>query len=344
MQLFGRFGVTVAAALSVLAAEAECRELHIALQLPETSHVYENLEFFKQLVEQRTNGAQKIVIVHSGQLLREQDAPAAVANGVVEMAAVSVNQYAGAIPAADLFVLPFLFSYPPVLAAATERGSPVRGPIDQAILEQTHARVLWWQSSGTIAMISKGAPLAAPAAIAGKKVRVSTASEGEFVKLCGGMPLVIPAASHFAAYRSEQLFAGSATIGSLPVRKFWNVANYVTYTRHRTAEFVVTINERLWQSLPAEHRQVIESAAREAEAALRAHLDKVEREARALAEKSGMTMVVLTKEQQDAWKRCAAPILEAYLGRSDELGAEVMDGYRKLLVEAYSATPAQPRK
>jgi C4-dicarboxylate-binding protein DctP len=345
MQLIGRIGVTLAAFTLFSAPEAaESRELRIALQLPETSHHYKNLEFFKQLVERRTNGAYKLIIAHSGRLVKEQEAPQAVATGAVEMASVSVNQYAGAIPAADLFVLPFLFTHPPVLSAATQRGSPVRGPIDEAILERAQGRVLWWQSGGTTVLVSKGSPLATPAGIAGKKVRVSTASEGELIRLCGGIPLVMPAAAHYAAYRNDQLFAGAATIAALPARKFWEVTNFVTYTRHRTAEFVVTINERLWQSLPADHRRVMEDAAREAEVAVRARIQAVEREGHATAEKNGMTMVELTREEVEGWKDCAAPILDAYLDHSGKLGAQLMAGYRKLLVEAYRTTPPQRRE
>jgi C4-dicarboxylate-binding protein DctP len=324
------------------AAEAQGRDIRIALQLPDSSPLYKNLELFKQIVERRTSGAHKIAIAHSGRLVKEQDAPEAVAVGAVEMASVTVNQYGGVIPAADIFMLPFLFSYPPVLASATRPGSAVRGPIDKAILQRTHARVLWWQSAGTTVMVSKGAPLSTPAAIAAKRVRVSTASEGEFVKLCGGSPLIIPAAAHFAAYKNDQLFAGATSISSVSARKFWEVTNFVTYTRHRTSEFIVTINERLWQSLPMDTRRIIEDAAREAEVAMRAHLATVEREAHALAQHNGMTMVELARsEGQDAWKRCAAPILEAFLERSGELGAQVMAGYRKLLVEAYRTTPPQ---
>src|SRR5262249_2385239 len=138
-----------------------------------------------------------------------------------------------------------------------------------AIVEQVGARVLWWQSSGTTVMVSKFAPVTTPAAIAGKKVRVSTESEGEVVRLCGGIPSVIPAAVHFDAYDRDELFAGSATIAAVPVRRFWEVTHFVAFTRHRTAEFVVTINERLWQSLPTEHKLVLERAARDAEAKLR---------------------------------------------------------------------------
>jgi C4-dicarboxylate-binding protein DctP len=333
--LWVRTGLTLVAILLLSRTEVGGGDIRIALQLPDSSHLYQNLEFFKHLVERRTNGAQKIVIAHSGRLVKEQDAPEAVATGAVEMASVTVNQYGGVIPAADIFMLPFLFSYPPVLASATRPQSAVRGPIDKAILERTHARVLWWQSAGTTVMVSKGASLATPAAISTKRVRVSTASEGRFVELCGGIPLIIPAAAHFAAYQNDQLFAGATSIASVPTRKLWEVTNFVTYTGHRTSEFVVSINERLWQSLPSGHRRIIEDAAREAEVALRARIDTVEREAHVLAQENGMTMVELTTDEQDAWKRCAAPILEAFLERSGQLGAEVMAGYRKLLVEAY---------
>jgi C4-dicarboxylate-binding protein DctP len=321
-------------------AEAAGRQIRIALQLPEHSHLYENLDFFKQLVEKGTNGAYEIVIAHSGALIKEQDAPEAVATGGVEMASVAVNQYAGVIPATDLFVQPFMFSHPPTLVAATQPGSPVRAPIDQAILAQVGARVLWWQSNGTTVMVSKSAPVTAPAAVAGKAVRVSTESEAEFIRLCGGIARILPAAAAYVAYQSGEVAAGSTTIGAVPVRKLWEVTRFVTYTRHRTAEFVVTINERLWQSLPAEHKRVFESAAREAEVRQRARVAGIDRDAHALAERNGMLLVEITsRELEDLWKFCAAPMLEAYLDRSGELGARVMAGYRKVLVDTQASAP-----
>ena len=333
-QVFSRIAAVFATGILLCyAADAAGRRIRVALQLPQNSHLYENLDLFKQLVEKGTNGALEIVIAHSGQLINEQDAPEAVATGRTEMASVAVNQYAGVIPAANLFVQPFMFSHPPVLAAATQPGSPVRAPIDQAILEQVGARVLWWQSSGTTVVISKGAPLTTPAAIAGKKVRVSTESEGEFVRLCGGIPLIIPAAAQFDAFAKDELAAGSGTIAGVAVRRFWEVTKSVTFTRHRTAEFVVTINERLWQSLSAEHKRVVEGAAWNAETALRERMSAIEHEARAVAEKNGMKMVDLAKEEQDQWKFCAAPIVEAYLDGAGELGARVMSGYRNILTE-----------
>jgi TRAP-type C4-dicarboxylate transport system substrate-binding protein len=88
----------------------------------------------------------------------------------------------------------------------------------------------------------------------------------------------------------------------------------------------------------------MEDAAREAEAALRTSLAATEMEGHALAQRNGMTMVELSREEVDSWKDCAAPILDAYLERSGPLGARVMAGYRKLLVEAHRTTPPQRRE
>ena len=343
MHLLTRIAAAAAASTLICSvAESASQQLRVTLQLPRDSHLYENLDFFKQLVEKRTNGALEVVVAHSGQLIKEQDAPEAVATGAIEMASVAVSQYSSVIAAADLFVEPFMFAYPPVLAAATRPGSPVRAPLDRAILEQARARVLWWQSNGTAVMVSKGAPVDTPAAIAGRTVRVTTASEGEFVRVCGGIPRIIHANAHYDAYGAGQLIAGSSTIAAVAARRLWEVTDFVTYTRHRTSEFVVSINERLWQSLSTEHRHVIEGAAREAETAIRERVAAIEREAHALAEKNGMRLVELTNAQLEQWKYCATPKLETYLDRSGPLGAQVMSGYRQLVVEAYRKTPTEP--
>jgi TRAP-type C4-dicarboxylate transport system substrate-binding protein len=104
----------------------------------------------------------------------------------------------------------------------------------------------------------------------------------------------------------------------------------------------VTINERLWQSLPIEHNRILESAAREAEIRVREQTAVIERQAHQLAERNRMRLVELKTQDLDQWKFCAAPMLEAYLTRSGQLGESVMAGYRKVLVEAHRAIPSQP--
>ena len=82
MHLLRRIAAAVAAGTLLCSiAEPASQQLRVTLQLPRDSHLYENLDFFKRLVEKRTNGALEIVVAHSGQLMKEQDAPGAVATG-----------------------------------------------------------------------------------------------------------------------------------------------------------------------------------------------------------------------------------------------------------------------
>ena len=55
-------------------------------------------------------------------------------------------------------------------------------------------------------------------------------------------------------------------------------------------------------------------------------------------------MITELETERDQWKRCAAPMLDAYLDRSGQLGAEVMAGYRKILVDAHRTTPVELRQ
>ncbi|MGH6816423.1 MAG: hypothetical protein ACREC6_12035 [Hyphomicrobiaceae bacterium] len=221
MLAFIRMSAAVAVCLGCIAEAAAAQRIRIALQLPPDSHLYENLRLFKTVVEKRTQGALEIVIAHSGELMKEQDAPAAVGSGTIEWAPCRLTNTAWRFRPPRIFVEPFMFAFPPALTAATRPGSSVRTLIDAAILEKTGARVLWWQSNGVTIMVSRGEPLRTPAAIAGKKVRVTTHSEAEFIKLCGGVPMIIPGSRHYDAHKERQIDAGSLALSAAAVRKMW---------------------------------------------------------------------------------------------------------------------------
>jgi C4-dicarboxylate-binding protein DctP len=58
-----------------------------------------------------------------------------------------------------------MFNAPAEEDAAMKVGSPVRGLMDQAVLQKTRARVLWWQPFGSFVLMSKGPPITSPAAL-----------------------------------------------------------------------------------------------------------------------------------------------------------------------------------
>ena len=134
-------------------------------------------------------------------LFEDKDVPKAVGSGAIDIAVASLTRFARDIPAVDVFYVPFLFDSDAKLRAAVAPGSPVRGPLDEAIAK-TGARVLWWQAYGGTVILTKGHnPIKSPADIKGKKVRVFGKLLGAWVTANGGSPVNVAGGEQYFAYQ-----------------------------------------------------------------------------------------------------------------------------------------------
>jgi C4-dicarboxylate-binding protein DctP len=324
---------------------SQARELRVTVQLPPASMQTKNLSLFKQHVETLSKGALKISIFPSGQLFEDAQVIKAVVAGQVEIGASRIGHFTEAVPALGIFLLPFMFNVPAVEDAAVKAGSPVRGLLDRAVLEKTGARVLWWQPFGSFVLLSKAAPVASPAAMAGKTVRVFDQSSAALIKACTGTPVYLGAKEQYAGYKQGRAQIGQAAVPTIASWRFWEVMDTVTNTRHLVDALLIIISERLWQSLSEDHRRILEQAAGEAQKAYNANLRKIEAETYATAAKHGMKVIDVSRYQVDEWKACAAELLVGYLDRSGALGAKTLKGYRDILLETYRThAPASRRR
>ena len=316
-------------------AFAAARELRVTLQLPPDSALHQSVALFKTEVEKNSQGSLQVKIFPSAQLYKAQEVREAVGSGAIEIGAVLLSEYVEIIPASDIFALPFMFPSLGLLRAGTAPGSPIRKPIDQAILKQANAQVLWWFSSGAGVALSKGEPVLTPTAIAGKKVRVSSSSLAEMVKLCGGEPIETGGTEQYELYKSGAVDIGLTSQNIIVARKLWEVMDTLTITNHTQSEFLILMHDKVWATLSADEQKIIGNAARHTEQVSRDAAEQVSRDDLTIARQHGMKVVETAKEHADAWKHCATPMLSGYLSRSGRLGQQVMDGYRKALIEAY---------
>ncbi|MDH5355513.1 MAG: TRAP transporter substrate-binding protein DctP [Gammaproteobacteria bacterium] len=307
----------------LMPAQAAETTLRISLQLPLKSHLGQNLLFFKNDVEKKSNNAIKVEIYDSAQLYKDKEVPQAVGSGAIEMGVASLTRFVGDIPAVDIFYQPFLFDSAEKVRAATAKGSSVRGPIDEAILG-TGSRVLWWQAYGGAIMLSKGGPLKTPADVKNKKVRVFGKTLGEFVEAVGGSPTLISGSEQYLAYQRGTVDIGMTGVSGVKSRSLWEVMDTITITNHADIEFIVIVNEKFWQSLSAEHRTLISASAARADIAVRDAVADIEAKAFAAAKDKGMTVYTPTAAEINAWKAGAAPVLEKYKAATGELGAQLL--------------------
>lgn len=324
--------VFVCAALLVMAglsnAQAE-KTLRLTLQLPETHHLGKNVQAFADEVAQATNGEINVEIYPSAQLYKDKEVPQAVASGAVEMGVVPLTQFAGTIPAVELFYVPFLFSNQEALQKAVQQGSPVRQPLDDAVL-QTGARILWWQAYGGAVIINNDSEIRRPSDLKGKKVRIFSKTLGALVEAAGGAPTAISGSEQFLAYQRGTVDVGLTGVTAVKERKMYEVMNTLTATKSMVdIEFVVLINEATWQGLSEEQRQIMASAATKVEKQLRDEMNQLEADAFAFVSDK-MNIVELTEEEMKEWQKLAEPVVKEFLKNSGALGQQLVDAARKL--------------
>ncbi len=303
--------------------------LRITLQLPIKSHLGQNLLQFEQEVEKASNGEIQIEIYPSAQLYKDKEVPQAVSSGAIEMGVASLTRFAGTIPAVDVFYVPFLLDSPEKVKKATSPGSPIRGPIDEAVLG-TGARILWWQPYGNTILLSKEQPLHGPQDVKGKKVRVFGKTLGKWVEVVGGKPVLTSGSEQFLAYQRGVVDIGMTGITTVKSRKLNEVMDAVTRVPIAAIEFVVVINEKVWQGLSDKEREILSKAAASAEKAINERIVEIEKDAAEYAVESGMTVYDPTPEEMQAWREASQPMFELFSEEAGELGRKLVEEAGKL--------------
>jgi len=322
-------GVVAMTGLAATPAQA-AKTLRITLQLPLKNILGQNLLAFEKIVEKESNGDLQVEIYDSAQLYKDKQVPQAVASGAIEMGVAALTRFAGTIPASDLFFVPFMFTSNESIATATSPDNFIRQKIDGEILK-TGARVMWWQAFGLSVMLSKGEPMVSPADMKDKKVRVFGKILGEFVRNAGGAPTLMSGSEQFLAYQRGTVDAGMTGVTAVKSRKLHEVMDYTIVTNHAGLEFVVLINEKVWQGLSSSERSLLSKAARTVEVDLRKKYAQIHEDTlKWIDAETKMKVVRPTAAQMDAWRKVAQPAWGIYKKNSGPLGVELVEAAQKL--------------
>ena len=322
--------MAVALSLAMAAPAAAERSLRLSLQVATNHPVGENIVFFADRLKEISGGEMSVELFDSAQLYKGSEIPQAVSSGAIDMGLVLIDEFAGTIPAVGLFSVAFMFPDYDVLARAAGPESEVRQSIDQMILE-TGARVVWWQDYGPVQLLSKGEPVIAPADMKDKKVRVLGKPSGDFIEAVGGVPVKIGGSEQFMAYQRGTVDIGMTGTTAIKSRKLHEVMDNVTITNHAQTEFLIVMNEAVWQDMSDQEKAWMTEAAREAEMKMREETKATNLAAQEyLANETDMKVVTLSDEQIDAWRQASAPAIDAYIESAGDAGRELVDSVKKL--------------
>ena len=310
----------VLASTSLLASTT----LRVTLQLPMTHSLGENWKQFKDIVEKESNGDLKVIIFPSAQLYKDKQVPEAVGSGAIEAGSAFIGRFAGSVPSVDVVSIPFLFEDSDHLKKAVSNGSKMRSIIDARILDETGAKVLWWQAFGRNVYLNNDKPIVLPSDLKGKKIRTYGKIQGWTAQSIGAVPTLMSGSKQFLAYQQGTVDAGMTGLSAVKSRKLFEVMKHVTVTGDSAIEFVAIINNKVFESLSDKNKHIVLTAASKVEKDLR---NKVYSDEDSIAKEleSKMKVTRLSPEQRAVWQKATSGVTSRFIKSVGKVGQDVVD-------------------
>ena len=182
--------------------------------------------------------------------------------GAVQMLAPSNSKFGPmGIKDFEVFDLPFLLPNEAALRKVTE------GPIGQAMLKKLEPKgmigLAYWDNG--FKEMSANKPLRMPDDYKGLKFRIQSSKvlEAQFRAL-GAIPQVMAFSEVYQALQTGVVDGQENTPSNMYTQKFHEVQKYTTLTNHGYIGYVVVVNKKFWDDLPADVRGQLEKAMHEA--------------------------------------------------------------------------------
>lgn len=316
---------TIIAAPMVVQAETVIR---VTLQLPETHSLGQNWMAFKNIIEEKSQGELTVQLFPSAQLFKDKEVPGAVGSGAIEAGSAFLGRFTGAVPAVDVVNLPFVFRDEEHLRASVATGSPMRNILDDAVVKETGAKVLWWQAFGRNVYLSNGTAVRTPKDLENKKVRTYGKVLGWTVEALGGAPTLMSGSKQFLAYQQGAVDVGMTGASAVKSRKLHEVMDHMTLSYDSAIEFVAVMNNDFFENLTPEHQQIVLDAAAEVEQQLR---DAIYAEEEGIVDemRNQMTVVELSPEERQQWVEATASVAERFVDDAGDTAARVLSAISK---------------
>ncbi len=266
-------------------------------------------EKFKELAEKYTNGKVKVEVYPNSTLYKDKEELEAMQLGAVQMLAPSNSKFGPiGVKEFEVFDLPFLLPNLAALRKVTE------GPIGKKMLTLLDSKgmtgLAYWDNG--FKQMSANKPLKTPADYKGLKFRIQSSKvlEAQFRAL-GAIPQVMAFSEVYQALQTGVVDGQENTWSNIYTQKMHEVQKYITETNHGYIGYVVVVNKKFWDGLPADIRTQLEKAMAESTAFANGQSAKENEEAKADIVKSGKTTILTpTAAEMDAMRKAMAPLYE----------------------------------
>src|SRR6478735_8146559 len=282
-------------------------------------------EKFKKLAEKYTGGKVKVEVYPNSQLYKDKEELEALQLGAVQMLAPSNSKFGPiGVKEFEVFDLPYILPDLKTLRKVTD------GPLGAKLLKLLDSKgmtgLAYWDNG--FKQMSANKKLVAPADYKGMKFRIQSSKvlEAQFRTL-GAIPQVMAFSEVYQALQTGVVDGQENTWSNIYTQKMHEVQKYATVTNHGYIGYVVVVNKKFWDGLPAEVRGQLDKAMKEATAFGNGQSAKENEDGLDQIRKSGKSEIVnLTPEQDAAMRKAMEPV---YKDVASRVGQPLIDEFMK---------------
>lgn len=290
-------------------------------------------EFFAKKAGELTKGKVKVEVYANSALYKDKEEMEALQLGSVQMLAPSLAKFGPlGVKEFEVFDLPFIFDNSDELHKVTQ------GPVGQSLLKKLEKRgitgLAYWDNG--FKDFSANKPLHAVADYKGLKYRIQSSKVlEEEIRALGGIPQVIAFGETYQALQTGVVDGTENPPSNFYTQKMHEVQKHLSLTKHGYLGYAVIVNKKFWDGLPADVREQLGDAMRQATAYANQIAQDENDQALEAVKKSGKTTIYQpTKEERTALKKALLPVHEKMSGR---IGKDTIQ-------DVYKATGFDPAK
>jgi C4-dicarboxylate-binding protein DctP len=282
-------------------------------------------EKFKELAEKYTGGKVKVEVYPNSQLYKDKEELEALQLGAVQMLAPSNAKFGPiGVKEFEVFDLPYILPDLKTLRKVTD------GPLGDKLLKLLDSKgmtgLAYWDNG--FKMMSANKKLIAPADYKGMKFRIQSSKvlEAQFRTL-GAIPQVMAFSEVYQALQTGVVDGQENSWSNIYTQKMHEVQKHITVTNHGYIGYVVVVNKKFWDGIPADIKPQLDKAMKEATAFGNSQSQKENDDALAEIKKSGKSEIItLTPEQDAAMRKALEPV---YQDVAKRVGQPLIDEFLK---------------
>lgn len=271
------------------------------------------LEEFAKGVSERTNGELAVELLPDGMVdnkkLAERELVEAVKSGNLDMCLSTTSPLSNFNHVLDIFDLPLLF------ASYDHADTVLDGEVGEELLNSLNdfnLQGLGYMEVG-FRVFSTSIPLPDYESFEGKKLRVmESVTMSRFIKAIGGDPVPAPVNRIYMMGKEGYIDGADRTYPTYWDFRLYDVHRFISETHHAYSVKMILIDDKLYESLPAEYKKALRESAHDASLLQRKKQREADKSVKKLALKEGIKIFEISDEDKKQFVDASVELYEEY--------------------------------